>query len=133
MRINPDDAGALGAAIKAAAGRASAHIPPVYTVQGAVENAERLLERAGVPKAERAGAALFWIPAGPGKAYARKGRRIATLAVSAERIRAGWRVTALAKREEYADQKEVFRLTITPGQRDRITRAALAPFSILKD
>jgi len=127
IKITAANAAKINAALDAVNGKATSHtIRSWVLVDSIAEAAESRL--AALPKAQRAGATLAHIPAGPSASadkYAAQTTRIVL-----ERRATGWFLISAARAEVYprAPQRDV--MTISPAQRDEIARRAVAEFNI---
>ena len=120
----------VNAALTAVNGRASS-----FTITSGTEvriharEAEAVLERAGIPQAERIGTIADVVPAGPGaKAYK---YAVASTRITLQRgAKGAWFLTGVVRCERYPTDKGGSIVTISEAARDSVVRHALAPFVI---
>jgi len=96
-------------------GKAKRHtIAYAGQIERAIVHAEQRLQ--DIPKNRRKGVVVSYTPAGPGKAYARKGRQVITTRVSLVCSSHGWNVTGIEREEIWADQPDRVGIEITKEQ-----------------
>lgn len=101
-----------------------------YEVHQVVEEAEKRLERAGVPKSKRAGIAVTYTPAGPqAKAYK---YAAASTRIVVRRRSADWILEAVTKTEVYPTAGETLIIEVDAEQEEMIRRHAMRGFSVRK-
>ena len=124
MKINIYNTDKVRDALAEVNGRAKAHtITSWVEVQDVAEAAERRLS--GLSKAQQVGARVHYVPAGPGKAYARKGRYVVTTQVELERFPSGWFLVGVNRSYIWAEHKEVLNIMVDESQRQALVEAAL--------
>ena len=123
--------GAVEAALKAVNGGAERYaITHWYEVHQVVEEAEKRLERAGVPKSKRAGIAVTYTPAGPqAKAYK---YAAASTRIVVRRRSADWILEAVTKTEVYPTASAQLVIEVDAEQEEVIRRHAMRGFSVRK-
>jgi hypothetical protein len=125
MRINVSARDKLAAALESVNGRATAHVMSASDVESLARRVESDLESRGVPKKARRGVRVSYRPEGPGKAYARKGRYVATTLVSLERGPSGWFMVACDRADMWADSTARYILTMPEETRAAVIAHAL--------
>jgi hypothetical protein len=130
MRINLKNTDKIRSTLAEVNGRALAHTLQWYHVKDAADEAEKQLEKSGIAKKDRKGAVLVHTPAGPGKAYARKGRWVATTQITLERGAASWFLTGAKKVEQWSDSPELFDIHISEYQAQIIREKAMAGYIV---
>ncbi len=126
IKISPENAAAIVAALKAVNGRAEYHAFTTFAeVEGLVATAESRLAKTLLPKADHKGSRLIAISGvAVSKAYAKKGRTRAATTVELERRSTGWFITAIAP-ATVGQSGGNLRLVLTPAQKE----ASLARFA----
>ena len=131
MRINLDNVAEIERALAEVNGLAKTHtLTHAYQIQAVTKEAEAAFDRAGLPLKDRKGARLVYIPAGPGKAYARKSREVVSTVVRLDRGAKGWFLTSANRTELWATSARRFCLTIDGEQAEVVKRKALEPFVV---
>ena len=125
MRINIEHGDKITAALAAVNGRATAHVVAGWQVYRLAARAERDLESRGVPIKARRGVRVTYVPAGPGRAYARKGRSVVSTRVTIERGSRTWFLVATERYDLWADARETYTIHATEAARDAILTHAL--------
>ena len=127
IKITAANAAKINAALDAANGKATSHtIRSWVLVDTIAEAAESRL--AALPKAQRKGATLVHVPAGPSASAYKYAAQTTRLRM--ERRATGWFLVSAERAEVYprAPQRDV--MTISSEQRDEIARRAVAEFNI---
>jgi hypothetical protein len=130
MRINIKNQDKIRALLDEVNGRAQAHTVQWAQAFFVANDAEKKLENSGVAEKDRKGVTVVYEPAGPGKAYARKGRCVATTQITLERGAACWFITGAMKVEKWADSPERFDLRISEDQAQIIREKAMAGYIV---
>lgn len=90
--------------------------------------AETSLIASGLPARDRSGSEVAWRGGGPSaNAYTYKMLRTR---ITLTRGTESWFLTGLERVGVYPHQSELYRITISPAQRQRIVTVALAPFQV---
>lgn len=129
MKIKVSDQAAVGAALDAAQGRATACVFDAADVAALAAAAEKRLAGYGLPLAQRAGATYRYCPAGPA-ANAYRYRRDQT-AVTLRRHRAGWYLVAIDRVAVSPKSPAADRLSLTAAQAAEAVRRFSAGFSVI--
>ena len=127
IKITAANAAKINAALDAANGKATSHtIRSWVLVDSIATDAEDMLS--ALPKADRKGATLVHVPAGPSASSYKYAA--ATTRIVIERRATGWFLISADRAEVYprAPQRDV--MTISSEQRDEIARRAVAEFNI---
>jgi hypothetical protein len=124
MKVNVTNTEALTAALEAVNGRATAHTMAPGQVLDLAERIEADLQGRGVPKKYLKGARVIYIPAGPGKAYARKSHHVVSTRVELERGASGWFLTGAERKEIWAESPERLLINVTAEARAAIRARA---------
>lgn len=113
-------------------GRATAHtITSMTEVARIAMDAEAELLRRGASRTSLKGAVITHTPAGPGKAYAKAGRRVITTSVTLERGPAHWGLIRVERDEIWADSPETCRICLPAAAMQKIAKAAFSGLSFL--
>ena len=130
IKIAMNNAAKIWSALDAANGKAKSHtIRSAATVCDIAADAESMLS--ALPKADRKGATLVHIPAGP-SASAYK-YAAATTRIVIERRATGWFLISAERAEVYPRAAQRTAMTISPAQRDEIARRAVSEFNIRQE
>ena len=123
IKITADSTPAITSLILAVEGlRTSVNCLSAAEVASIAAYAETSLTNLGIAKKDRAGATLFYVPAGPSASSYRYAQGATTLRII--RRAAGWYVTEIHRTEVYPKNPERRNLTLTEKQ-DVIAVAAL--------
>ena len=120
----------IAALIDSVNGRATSHTLAAIDLHMLARRAERQLTDSGVPKNTWRGVRVEYQPAGPGKAYARKGRYVTTNRTVLEYRAGGWALVAFGKVEGWADRSETFRLHVPAAVLERVKEEACKVYCI---
>ena len=124
------DSDALAEIVDNINGRATAHTLSAWDLPGVARRAEKQLADSGVPKKLWRGIRVQYRPAGPGKAYARKGRYVHTNTATLEYRAGGWALVSFTKLEAWADCNEVFTLHVAPEVLERVKEEACKVYRV---
>ena len=115
----------IQAALAVVNGRATTHtLTHSYELKRVAEGVEKRLTDSGVPKKLWRGVTVTHIPAGPGKAYARKSRNFITTRVTLEYRAGGWALIHAEKYESWSDSSEHLALSVPQAVHDRVVEYA---------
>ena len=115
IAFKPTNYEKIDALLDATNGKAKSHtIAYAGQIERAIVHAEQRLQ--DIPKNRRKGVVVSYTPAGPGKAYARKGRQVITTRVNLVCSGHGWNVTGIERDEIWADQPDRVGIEITKEQ-----------------
>ena len=115
----------IQAALAAVNGRATTHtLTHSFELKRVAAAVEKRLTDSGVPKKLWRGVTVTHVPAGPGKAYARKSRHFITTRVTLEYRAGGWALTHAEKYESWSDSSEHLALSVPQAVYDRATEYA---------
>lgn len=129
MKINLTHIDKIQRALDAVNGRATAHtITQPLDIQALASRAEKSLCKMGLPKKMWPRVRVTFSPSGPGKAYMRRGRFIATTRVVIERGASGWFLTSCERRETWADAKEEYSIRVSAAAVSVMTKSVFADF-----
>jgi len=115
MRINIKNTAKIQAALDSVNGRATSHVMRASDVSDIAARADSKLSASGVAIAARRGVRVCYVPSGPGKAYSRRGRYVATNYAILERGPTGWFLVSCERRDVYSDAREQFKVVLTDG------------------
>ncbi|RKF12396.1 hypothetical protein D6850_18160 [Roseovarius spongiae] len=111
-------------------GRATAHtITSMTEVARIAMDAEAELLRRGASRTSLKGAVIIHRPAGPGKTYAKTGRRVITTCVTLERGAAHWGLVEVERDEIRADSPEICCIRLPAAATQKIAKAAFSGLS----
>ena len=115
----------VAAALAKINGRATTHtLTHSYELERVADRVEKRLTDSGVPKKLWRGVTVTHIPAGPGKAYARKSRNFITTRVTLEYRAGGWALIHAEKYESWSDSSEHLALSVPQAVHDRVVEYA---------
>lgn len=128
-----DDASKIEELLKKANGRAAAHaITHADDVEGIARHVERMLDKTGVSQKLRVGTRVSYVPAGPGRTYAKTAYHVITTHITLVRRTGGWRLVSAARAEINADARERLDVVVTPDVAAEMQRIAIADFTVAK-
>ena len=128
-----DDASKIEELLGKANGRAAAHaITDADEIESIARRVEQMLDDTGISQKARVGTRVSYIPGGPGKSYAKRGRHVITTHITLVRRTGGWRLVSAARAEIYADKKRTLDVVVTPEAAADIKRIAMADFTVAK-
>ncbi len=117
-------------ALQAANGRATTWTLDASTVRWIALKMEKRLTDGGVTKRNLVGTVVKYTPGGPGSAYARKGRNIATTSVTLQRATDGWRLAAAEKVSRRSDSRERLDIRISKAARADMLRQTFEDIAV---
>ena len=109
-------------ALHAVNGRATTWTLDASTVRWIALKMEKRLTDGGVTKRNLVGTVIKYTPGGPGGAYARKARSVATTTVTLQRVTDGWRLAAAEKVSRRSDSGEKLDIRISKAARADMLR-----------
>ena len=124
MKINIEDANKIMAVLDKTNGHAHTHTADWADIKRVARQAEAWLDERNVPKVARKGVEAHWRTAGPGKAYARKGRKVCGNAGVLRRGPSGWFLTHLIRADIWAAEPERLQLHLPTPTADAVRRFA---------
>lgn len=128
IKVANDNVTKLWDALDEANKTAKRHVAVPGDVFALATKAEESLNSRGVPARQRVGAQVVWHGAGaPVIAYRYK---IIRTRITLTRGAKSWLTTDVKRVGAYPKQREHYRISITPAQRDRIVVAALRSFEV---
>jgi hypothetical protein len=131
IKVTDDALLPISDALDRANGKAQKHTALPGDIFALAARAEESLISSGLPTRERAGAEVIWHGAGPtANAY---GYRMTRTRVILSRGRNNWFLTGLERVGVYPRQSELYRITISPAQRERVVATALRSYQIRDD
>ena len=129
IKITTENAAKINEALDAVNGKATAFTIHFYDdVMKYAEAVEKMLEKSQLPKAERSGAAAQIRPAGPSTNAYKYAAKSTTIRI--ERGSKDWFLVNVSETSVHPKQNESIRITISPAQRDTITRKALEGYRV---
>lgn len=132
MKINVTNSQKIESALEAVNGRAVAHtLRHRCQILDITRRAEKDLSQRGLPKKLWGGTRITFRPAGPGKAYARKGKFVVSTHVTIERGASAWFLVDCKRVEIWSDESECYQIAIDQAQLDAMQGAVFADFEVV--
>lgn len=128
IKVTDDNLTKLWDTLDKANGKANKHVALPGDIFALVTKAEDSLNNSGLPIGERAGAQVIWHAAGA-SARAYRYRMVRTQIILTRGTK-HWFLTDLQRVSVYPQQREHYRIKISPAQRDRIVVEALRTFDV---
>jgi hypothetical protein len=128
IKVTDDNLTKLWDTLDKVNGKANKHVALPDDIFALATKAEESLKSSGLRIAERAGAQVTWHAAGA-SALAYRYRMVRTR-ITLTRGAKHWFLTDLQRVSVYPQQREHYRINISPAQRDRIVVEALRTFDV---
>jgi len=125
MKIKVSDEEKVTAALLAVNGRATAHTLDCGHLVHLARDTERDLIARGILKKNLPGVSVTFIPAGPGKAYAKKAREVISTRVTLTRGPKEWSVTQILRADVWATSPEMRRIAVSEDAKAAMIAHAL--------
>ncbi|TBG52640.1 hypothetical protein [Rhizobium leguminosarum] len=122
IKLTDENRDKVETAFNQANGRAQANTLRAFVAYEVAKEAEQMLEARGIPKSRRKGAAAFYSPSGPARAYK---YAMTTTCLRIERGAEGWHLVDVTRIGIRAGHNGGTRLIITKPQVEIITKQAL--------